>query len=83
MEDQDGKGRLLAERKELVKRFEDETIKWINGEGGRDERDSLAQKLGDNYWALDPYLRARSLYDRFGVIGPGGKIDFYPERKPN
>ena len=69
-----------GERKELVREFEAETIKWINDEGSSQTRDALAQKLGDNYWALDPYLRARSLYDRLGVIGPGGKIDFYPEK---
>jgi CRAL/TRIO domain len=45
------------------------------------QRDRLATALTADYWALDPYVRARSLYDRLGVIGPGGVVDFYPEEK--
>ncbi|KAJ5623372.1 hypothetical protein N7490_011977 [Penicillium lividum] len=42
-------------------------------------RDKVIKQLSDNYWRLDPYIRARSLLDRFRVIQEGGKIDFYPE----
>ena len=38
----------------------------------------MAGDLRDSYWQMDPYLRARCLYDRMGVIQPGGKINFYP-----
>lgn len=31
-----------------------------------------------NYWKLDPFIRAKSLLDRIGVIQDGGKIVFYP-----
>ena len=45
------------------------------------QRDRLASALNADYWALDPYIRARSLYDRIGMIGPAGVIDFYPEQR--
>ncbi|EEP80575.1 conserved hypothetical protein [Uncinocarpus reesii 1704] len=32
------------------------------------KRDDLASRLYDNYWRLDPFIRARSLYDRLGAI---------------
>lgn len=81
MEDKEGKEKVLEERKELVKEYEAETIRWINGEDRTEARNALAQKLGNNYWALDPYVRARSLYDRLNVLGPGGKVNFYPEKE--
>jgi len=61
------------------------------------KRNELAIKLRDDYWNLDPYLRARSFYDRVGLstflllphipaanrssVQPGGKLQFYPEKK--
>ncbi len=39
----------------------------------------MAERLAENYWRLDPFLRARSLYDRTGVIGLEGRLDFYPK----
>jgi hypothetical protein len=39
----------------------------------------LIEKLREQYWVLDPYIRARSLYDRLNIIQGGGKIEFYPE----
>lgn len=41
------------------------------------KRTEFAQQLRTGYWQLDPYLRAKTLYDRLGVIGEGGKIQFY------
>lgn len=41
------------------------------------KRTELAQRLRTGYWQLDPYLRAKTLYDRLGVIREGGKIQFY------
>jgi hypothetical protein len=31
-------------------------------------RDEIAAKLRNNYWDLDPYVRARSIYDRLGEL---------------
>ena len=69
---------LIDERKELAKSFESETVAWKNGEDQGQGRARLAERLAENYWKLDPYIRARSLYDRQGVVGPGGNLNFYP-----
>ena len=66
------------ERTELVKSYESETLSWIHGEDSGEGRARLAQRLAENYWRLDPFIRAKSLYDRTGVIKDGGKVDFYP-----
>ena len=81
----------------MVKAFEKATREWISagvgsggaGSGGvggnssaRAKREELAGQLRSGYWALDPYVRARSVYDRTGVIGEGGRIRFYPNDPP-
>ncbi|OAA46024.1 CRAL/TRIO domain protein [Beauveria brongniartii RCEF 3172] len=84
MQDAATRDKILEERSALVRGFEDATRAWLresdseNGKQARERRDSIAAKLRDNYWKLDPYIRARSLYDRQGVIGAGGTINFYP-----
>jgi CRAL/TRIO domain len=88
------KRQLEEERKAHVSAFQGKTFAWLlaaanrGGEGEDEavadlaaERDRLATALSADYWALDPYIRARSLYDRLGVIGPAGVIDFYPEQR--
>ncbi|KAK4497060.1 hypothetical protein PRZ48_011509 [Zasmidium cellare] len=71
---------LLVERKELTKAYESATLAWIKGEDRTAERNELAEKMAVNYWKLDPYIRARSLYDRTGIIGPMGKLDVYADK---
>ncbi|KAM0140012.1 hypothetical protein ACHAO1_002549 [Botrytis cinerea] len=77
--------KLLKERENIVDAYEKATLEWINSEGKTPEiktrRTELAKELRDDYWKLDPYIRAKSLYDRTGVINPGGKLDFYPKAK--
>lgn len=72
---------LLVERKELTKAYEKATLAWIKGEDRMSERNELAEKMAVNYWKLDPFIRARSLYDRTGIIGPMGKLDIYANKK--
>jgi hypothetical protein len=72
---------ILAERKELVDSFESETIAWMHGKDAGEGRLRLAQRLAENYWKLDPYVRATSIYDRTGVLSRNGELDFYPEKK--
>ncbi|KAK5734369.1 phosphatidylinositol transfer protein csr1 [Elasticomyces elasticus] len=79
MDDASSREKIQAERTELVSSYEHETMAWIHGEGSGEGRGRLAQRLRENYWRLDPYVRARSLYDRTGVIGLGGRLDFYPK----
>jgi hypothetical protein len=68
---------LEAERKELVARYESTVLAWVaegdatqSREERRRARDEGAEGLRENYWRLDPYVRAKSLYDRIGLV-PG------------
>ncbi|KAF2121750.1 CRAL-TRIO domain-containing protein [Lophiotrema nucula] len=79
---------LESARQGLVKKYESTILEWVHaGEAGkslderRTERDAVAEELRSNYWKLDPYVRARTLYDRTGVIQEGGKLDFYGTSK--
>lgn len=88
LKDTKTRDRLLAAREELVKQFEATTIEWIhkaNSEeaaGLKAKRDGLVAQLREDYWKLDPYLRARSLYDRQGIIAQGGVVDWYTPKAP-
>ncbi|PKS10863.1 hypothetical protein jhhlp_002620 [Lomentospora prolificans] len=82
MADNATRDRLLEARWGLVEDYEQLTLDWVRSAGEEDTnykkaRAAIAEKLRENYWDLDPYLRARSLYDRLGMIKPGGIIDFY------
>ena len=78
MSDTASRDRILAERKELVSSYESETLRWAHSQDGGEGRARLAERLAENYWKLDPYIRARSVYDRTGILGAAGKLDFYP-----
>ncbi|KAI9788637.1 MAG: hypothetical protein M1816_006783 [Peltula sp. TS41687] len=82
MSDEETKQTLLRSREEYVKRFEQATLRWLSTSSGtasseeaKAERPRLAEELKKNYWKIDPYLRARSLYDRTGLIKEGGDLD--------
>ncbi|KAI9643317.1 phosphatidylinositol transfer protein csr1 [Ciborinia camelliae] len=85
MKDTVTRDKLLKEREKIVDAYEQATVEWINTEGSKPEiktrRTELAKELRDDYWRLDPYVRARSLCDRLGVMNPGGKTTFYPKVK--
>lgn len=87
MKDTDARDRLLQTRERFVKEFEDATKSWVRTSEGEEQqkagtrRDELASQLRENYWQLDPYVRARSLYDRQGVIQQGGAIDWYSKNE--
>jgi hypothetical protein len=78
MEDTATRDTIRSERAELAKSYESQTLAWMSGENVGESRTQLAQRLSENYWKLDPYVRSRSLYDRTGVISEGGKLNFYP-----
>jgi hypothetical protein len=82
MKDLGTRDKLLVGRKEIVREYEDATLEWIHDAGENEaikaKRNELANKLREDYWKLDPYIRARSYYDRVGMINPGGRIQFYP-----
>ncbi|KIW89617.1 uncharacterized protein Z519_09773 [Cladophialophora bantiana CBS 173.52] len=84
MKDEAPRDSLLTERDAHVREYQNKTYEWISIGTGPDmdkikeERHALARKLNENYWKLDKYVRARTYYDRTGMIGPDGKINFYP-----
>jgi hypothetical protein len=87
MEDTETRDKLLAERHELAKNIQSITIEWIRAaakkESGaqsaaEEKRADLIEKLRKQYWEIDPYIRARSLYDRLNIVQGHGKIEFYP-----
>jgi hypothetical protein len=85
MKDTETRDRLLANRAHLFKEYEEATLQWIQTPTGeeakeiKERRNAIAAKLREDYWNLDPYVRARSLYDRTGVLLPGGKLQYYPK----
>jgi len=89
MSDTATRDRLLVEREGLVKDWEARTVEWIHGAGQsgfdaevlKKKRNEIASSLRDGYWTLDPYVRAKGIYDRCGLINPGGKLQFYPGEK--
>ncbi|KAF2084555.1 CRAL/TRIO domain-containing protein [Saccharata proteae CBS 121410] len=84
MKDTAARDKVMAEREDIIHAYEDATIRWVQ-EGGSDEvkmeRVALAEKLRENYWRLDPFVRARSLYDRTGVLGKEGVLRWYPDEE--
>lgn len=85
MNDTATKTTLESERGEIVNKYESAILQWIhegeqaNMEEKRKERDGVAEQLRQNYWKLDPYVRARTLYDRMGVLSDAGQLAFYPQ----
>lgn len=91
MKDTAKREEVLAKHKALSQELQDATKHWIEAANKNDEaaveswkakREELAQQYSKHYWVTDPYIRARSVYDRNGVILGGGKVKFYPEQEP-
>jgi hypothetical protein len=83
MKDTDTRRKLEQERMLLSKEYESVIVEWIatrpttsrsaitpssEADALRRKRDGVAAKLRRNYWRLDPYVRARSIYDRTGEL---------------
>ncbi len=84
LKDEATKEKLKTERNADALEYQTKTFDWINNAGGaglNEKRDEIARRLHDNYWKLDPYVRARTLYDRVGMIEKGGKVNFYPSHE--
>ncbi|KAM3558716.1 hypothetical protein MY1884_003859 [Beauveria asiatica] len=78
---------LLLERQMLVERFEDVTKEWVMNAQGTDRaaevssrRNQVCAELTANFWELDPYVRARSLYDRRGCLSGTGNLQYHPPK---
>jgi hypothetical protein len=76
---------LLDERAAMVKDYEITTQQWNQNSASREtlqhKRAELTERLRSGYWELDPYLRAKSLCDRTGMIKEGGRIHFFEPPK--
>jgi|SRR5579859_127600 len=81
MKDVATRDKIQEERNEMILRFENATKAWIGGGDVAGERDAIAGEMNENYWKLDPYIRARTFYDRIGAIGPRGGF-VYPASEP-
>ena len=90
MDDKESRDSLIAQRQDLAKEIQNVTIEWIKASykqdiaaasAAKEKRESLVSQLRAQYWVLDPYVRARSLYDRLNIVQGGGKIEFYPGAK--
>lgn len=88
MKDTAKREEVLGRHKALAQELQDATQHWIEAANKKDEagveswkvkREELAQRYSKGYWEIDPFVRARSVYDRNGVIMGDGKIKFYPE----
>lgn len=83
IEDRSTRDSILEKREKLVEQYEEATRQWVFGSDSAKsarERSELAKQLQANYWQLDPYVRAKTVYDRFGVLQPGGVYHPYPEK---
>lgn len=87
MKDTETRDRLLEERRLMSLQFEDLTKEWVMNaqlsEKAReicDRRNQLVEDLAVNYWKLDPYVRARSLYDRQGYFRGADGVEWYPAK---
>ncbi|GAD93034.1 CRAL/TRIO domain protein [Paecilomyces variotii No. 5] len=89
MKDTATRDKLIAKRQELADEVQAATLSWVAaGKAGNKDlenaekakRDSLIHRLREEYWELDPYVRARTVMDRAGNLIEGGKVQFYPER---
>ncbi|KAJ6261815.1 Patellin-5 [Drechslerella dactyloides] len=82
------KAALETERWRIVEEWERNTRAWIAEESKgaevptdvKDDRSGIRERLRTNYWSLDKYLRAKTYYDRIGMVGKNGDVDFYPSK---
>ncbi|KAG0147647.1 hypothetical protein CROQUDRAFT_655850 [Cronartium quercuum f. sp. fusiforme G11] len=76
--DQARKTELMAQRKELVVKYVDETNSWINGSSVRNlvSRHFLALMMRVQGLSLDPYIRSTTFYHQVGGVLPNGLVGF-------
>ncbi|KAJ8125772.1 hypothetical protein O1611_g7868 [Lasiodiplodia mahajangana] len=74
LDDEEKKAEIEREREKLIREFELETIEWASlptdrssGEEKPSRRIEIVDQLSENYWRLDPYIRARTYFHRIGM----------------
>lgn len=73
MKDIAKKNELLRERDQIIDAFFENTVIWIKNTKhvaaeAQSQKDSWAERLRSRYWVLDPYIRARNIFDRNGTM---------------
>lgn len=83
MKEEEKRKQIQDERDDLAKQFDQTTIEWMALDPKSEEakekaskRLDLAKKLRENYWRIDPHIRAKTYYHRAGVVGPAGEVNF-------
>lgn len=67
---------IQKQRHDTFMKFEKVTKEWIYSKDEartaqlEEERKQLQEQIVQEYWRIDPYIRARSIYDRLGFIKP-------------
>ena len=87
MKDTGTRDSLMCERMMIGLEFLASTAAWISAttfapgkpdtavvDDLRARRTAIGEDFRRNYWRLDPYLRARALIDRSGVLKPDGTV---------
>jgi hypothetical protein len=75
---------LLAVRLQYAADIQEATKAWMACSDAEEEkqikekREDLVSKLSENYWLLDPYVRATSIYDRMGLLPPKKSVPATP-----
>lgn len=74
MKDTETRDKLYAERGAMFDELEELTVQWVRASGEESntinaKRQEVIAKIKANYWQLDPYVRARTIYDRDGTLG--------------
>lgn len=83
LKDEETARRLKAEREAIVQEFEKVTAEWAALSPEEEQakqkdacRAELSEQLRVNYWKLDPYVRTRNIYDRWGFYDAQGNVNF-------
>jgi hypothetical protein len=87
MKDTETRDSLMYDRMMISIRMISATAAWISASSHSDGKEDVAKveelksrrnavidEFRENYWKLDPYIRARSFIDRTGMLLPGGKL---------
>lgn len=83
LEHVDEAAKLLEERIDIAIEFVRLTVDWASAStqataenGTVSTRDETIRKIQENYWKLDPYIRAKTHLHRVGVVNEKGEVDF-------
>lgn len=87
MQDTSTRDDLMFERMMTGMKMLAATAAWLSAttfsEGEEDKatvkeiksrRDTIIEDFRQNYWKLDPYIRARAIIDRAGILKPDGRV---------